>query len=105
MILIGLGILFALALAVMMLWNWLIPEIFHGGPVISFWQALGLMFLARILFGGFKPPYAASGSGDHKTYWKDKIKAKWDCMDPDKKERIKEKFFGGPHTEEEPEEE
>jgi len=38
--------------AVMFLWNALIPTIF-GLTVINFWQALGLLVLARILFGGF----------------------------------------------------
>ena len=43
-----------LALPVMWLWNWLIPEIFVN-PVlntITFWQALGLTFLCGILFKG-----------------------------------------------------
>jgi hypothetical protein len=34
------------------LWNWLLPTLF-GLPAITFWQALGLLVLARILFGGF----------------------------------------------------
>ena len=33
------------------LWNWLMPPIF-GWEEISFWQALGLLVLCRILFGG-----------------------------------------------------
>ena len=40
------------SVAVMLLWNALIPTIF-GLAVINFWQALGLLVLARILFGGF----------------------------------------------------
>ena len=34
------------------LWNWLMPTIF-GLPTLDFWQALGLLALTRILFGGF----------------------------------------------------
>ena len=34
------------------LWNALMPAIF-GLPAISFWQALGLFLLSRILFGNF----------------------------------------------------
>lgn len=34
------------------LWNWLLPPIF-GLHTISFWQALGLFLLSRILFGGW----------------------------------------------------
>ena len=37
---------------VLQLWNWLMPSIF-GWPQITFWQALGLLALCRILFGGF----------------------------------------------------
>ena len=38
---------------VMLLWNWLAPELF-GFRQITFWQALGLLALCRILFGGFR---------------------------------------------------
>ena len=38
-----------LALPTMLLWNWLMPIIFHL-PEITFWQALGLNILAGILF-------------------------------------------------------
>ncbi len=38
---------------VMHLWNWLMPEIF-GLPMITFFQAFGLILLARLIFGGFK---------------------------------------------------
>jgi hypothetical protein len=37
--------------AVMMLWNWLLPSV-AGLSQITFLQALGLLALARILFGG-----------------------------------------------------
>jgi len=36
---------------VKLLWNWLMPELF-GWRTITFWQALGLLVLCRILFGG-----------------------------------------------------
>ena len=36
---------------VRLLWNWLVPPIF-GLPALTFWQALGLLALCRILFGG-----------------------------------------------------
>lgn len=35
----------------MTLWNWLIPTLFSG-PVISYWQAIGLLVLSKILFSG-----------------------------------------------------
>ena len=42
----------AFSAIVMLLWNWLIPDIFGLGA-INFWQALGLFALTRILFGSF----------------------------------------------------
>lgn len=36
---------------VLLLWNWLLPALF-GWRQITFWQALGLLALCRILFGG-----------------------------------------------------
>jgi hypothetical protein len=44
----------ALGVALMLLWNWLMPEIF-GLPVISYWQALGLLALTHLLFKGGLP--------------------------------------------------
>ena len=40
------------ALVIMYLWNWLMPEIF-GLTTITFWQAIGLGLLAKLLFGTF----------------------------------------------------
>jgi hypothetical protein len=37
---------------VLQLWNWLLPPLF-GVRQITFWQALGILVLCRILFGGF----------------------------------------------------
>jgi hypothetical protein len=36
---------------VQQLWNWLLPSLF-GWREITFWQALGILALCRILFGG-----------------------------------------------------
>ena len=38
-----------LGLPLMLLWNWLMPQIF-GLTEITFWQAVGLNFLSSILF-------------------------------------------------------
>ncbi len=45
----ALALLFGLV--VLSLWNWLMPVIFHLG-VITYWQAIGLAILGRLLFGG-----------------------------------------------------
>ena len=47
---------------VMVLWNWLAPSLFHL-PSITFWQALGLLVLCRILFGSIGSGSRDSGGG------------------------------------------
>jgi hypothetical protein len=42
-------ILVILGYPVMLLWNWLMPELF-GLREITFWQAIGLNMLSTILF-------------------------------------------------------
>jgi hypothetical protein len=39
---------------VLHLWNWLLPPLF-GWRLITFWQAVGILALCRILFGGGPP--------------------------------------------------
>ena len=39
--------------AIWQLWNWLMPDLF-GLPAIGFWQAVGLMALSWLLFGGWR---------------------------------------------------
>jgi len=49
------GVLLFVALGgevVRQLWNWLLPPLF-GFREVTFWQALGLLALCRILLGGF----------------------------------------------------
>jgi len=45
--------LFAMSAIVMLLWNAVIPNI-SGLLPLSFWQAMGVLILSRILFGGFR---------------------------------------------------
>ena len=45
---------------VQQLWNWLLPPLLDV-PEVTFWQALGLLALCRILFGGF------GKGGGHRT--------------------------------------
>lgn len=45
----GLVILFGYV--VMWLWNWLMPELF-GLPTLTYWKAVGLFILLKILIGG-----------------------------------------------------
>lgn len=61
--LVGFALLGAL---VMLLWNWLIPTLFVGAHSIEYVQALGLLALCKILFGGFRRPnHFGPGFGRH----------------------------------------
>lgn len=51
------GFFFLAGYAVMFLWNAILPDVISAKPV-SFWQAIGLLALCRILFGGFRGPGA-----------------------------------------------
>jgi hypothetical protein len=66
---------------VMALWNRLIPPIF-GWHSITFWQAVGLLVLSKILFGGFR---GGPGRGMH---WRGRMKEKWAQMSPEERERF-----------------
>lgn len=48
------GFAFLLGYIIMVLWNWLMPDIF-GLVEIGYWQAVGLIIFAKIIFGGFGP--------------------------------------------------
>jgi len=45
--------LFAVSGIVMYLWNAIVPSICSSLTALSYWQAMGLFVLSRILFGGF----------------------------------------------------
>ena len=61
--------LFALVfgLFIMLLWNWLMPFLFNL-PVINYWQAVGVIVLARLIFGGgpHKPGFHSREPLHHK---------------------------------------
>jgi hypothetical protein len=90
MILGGIGIAFLMCLALMYLWNWLMPELFHL-PTITFWQALGLFILSRFLFGGMKYHGKSHMKRDKcDDIWHTKFEEKLASLRPDEKEKFKE---------------
>lgn len=54
-----------LGLAVQHLWNWLMPPIF-GLTAISYWQAVGLLVLGHLLFGGIHAHHGQHESKKHR---------------------------------------
>lgn len=66
---------------VMSLWNWLMPALF-GWHLITFWQALGLLVLSKILFGGFR-------GGPHRHWhWRRRLMERWEQMTPEEREKF-----------------
>ena len=72
---------------VMKLWNWLTPTLFGWHP-ISFWQALGILILSKILFGGFR---GRPGWGPH---WRNRMMERWEQMTPEEREKFRQGMRG-----------
>jgi len=76
---------------VMSLWNWLMPALF-GWRLVSYWQAVGILVLSKILFGGFRgrpgPPW----------YWRRRMMERWEQMTPEEREKFRKglESCGGP---------
>ena len=84
----------------MLLWNMLIPDLFNG-PVLNFYQALGLMVLAKILFGfgGYGKQHEwkshqNSIDSNKREEWKRKIESKMANMTEDDKLKFKNSMKG-----------
>lgn len=72
----------ALSFAVMGLWNHLMPAVF-GLHAINFWQALGLLVLSKILFGGFR------GRPCFGRHWRERMFDRWERMTPEEREKFR----------------
>ncbi len=75
---VGAGVL---GLVITGLWNALLPAIL-GLPTITFWQALGLFLLSRLLFGRI-------GSGGHRMH-KARFVEGWNSLTIEERQRFKE---------------
>ena len=85
---------------VMLLWNWLAPTLF-GLRLITFWQAIGLLALCRILFGGF-----GLGGGGHRNSRRrmegrirervcERMAERWEQMTPEEREKFRQGMRSG----------
>ena len=70
---------------VMSLWNWLMPPLFGWHP-ISFWQALGLFLLSKLLFGGFR------GGWSHGRHWRRGMHERWEQMTPEQRDQMRQRL-------------
>ncbi|HEX4389322.1 MAG TPA: hypothetical protein VH109_11910 [Steroidobacteraceae bacterium] len=84
----AIAFLAVVGLVVMGLWNWLVPALF-AGPQIGYLQALGLLVLARLLFGGWR------GRGWH-GHWRQRMwRERWESLTPEERARLRERYTQG----------
>ncbi|MEP6675628.1 MAG: hypothetical protein ABJA78_10745 [Ferruginibacter sp.] len=72
---------------VMSLWNAILPAVLHVS-VITFTQALGILVLSKILFGGFHGGFRGRRGGR----WSNEMKDKWHSMNPEDREKWKQEM-------------
>jgi hypothetical protein len=78
---------------VLQLWNWLLPSLF-GWRQITFWQAIGLLALCRILVGGFGL-HGGSRSNVRRRVadrMADRVAERWEHMTPEERERFRQRI-------------
>lgn len=88
--LIALALLLAFGGIVMLLWNAILPDLL-GIQFITYWQAVGLLLLCRILFGNFGKGRPGAGTPPQwkgRSQWREK----WMNMTPEERERMKEEW-------------
>ena len=86
-ILFAIGFVFVVGSAIQLLWNWILVDAAGMNP-ISIWQAIGLLVLARILFGGMFWGGRRQWGKSKRAEWK----KKWRDMSPEDKEAFKQKW-------------
>jgi hypothetical protein len=77
-----------LSALVMWLWNAILPDLL-GINEISYWQALGLLVLCKILFGGF-----GGGCQNKRKHGGPprRFRKKWRNMDEEERQKFKEEW-------------
>ncbi|HEX9799111.1 MAG TPA: hypothetical protein VGC00_02965 [Thermoanaerobaculia bacterium] len=80
------------------LWNWLLPPLF-GWPEIAFWQALGLLALCRILFGGFGLHGSGRSDARRRGFAEriaervaERVGERWEAMTAEERERFRQRL-------------
>ena len=72
---------------VKLLWNWMLPGLF-GWPALTFWQALALLVLCRILFGGL----GWRGMGGGRYGLRERMRERFELLTPEERERFRQRM-------------
>jgi hypothetical protein len=78
---------FIISGVVMFLWNAILPGV-TAVHAVTYWQAMGILVLSRILFGGFRGIHD-HGRHHHRHLGKD-LREKWLQMDPEERQKMRE---------------
>jgi hypothetical protein len=83
-----LALVAVLGLAVYGLWNGVLAQVVGVKPV-TYWQALGILILARILFGGFprRPGGPFGAPWGRRMMWK-----RWQSLTPEQRAKMREEM-------------
>src|SRR5712691_6290491 len=79
---------------VMHLWNWLAPALF-GLRQVTFWQALGLLALCRILFGGFGLGGVSPRANSRRRIrrrMRERMDERWEQMTEEEREKFRQRM-------------
>jgi len=74
---------------VLRLWNWLLPPLF-GWRQITFWQALGMLALCRILFGGLG--IRGTHGSNMRPNVRRRMAERWEQMTPEEREKARQRW-------------
>jgi len=85
-----LAFLTLVTLVVYALWNGVLTEVL-AVKTITYWQALGLLLLARILFGGWSGGIARGLGAGRRARMMSK---RWEALDPEQRQRLREEMRG-----------
>jgi hypothetical protein len=85
------GFLSIISYVVMQLWNCLLPDVLHV-TTITFWQAMGIFILCKILFGFGKGGGWRGGRGGGAPWMRHKMEERFKSMTPEQKEKFKQKM-------------
>jgi hypothetical protein len=85
-VLLGIAAFILFGLIVMLLWNNVLAQVVHVG-LINFWQAIGLVILSKILFGGFR-----GGHQGRHHFWRRKMMQRWQNMTPEEREKFRQEW-------------
>ena len=88
---VGIGFIALASLAVMQLWNHILPDVISSVKQITYWQALGLLVLSRLLFGNFGGRGGGMRRRRHHPYGRH-WRHKWANMSEEERKQMKEEW-------------